>query len=151
MAENRSYAVVILAACLLLCLPAQAAKPRVIVHLVVATEADGVLIRDKVAEFLQGKGLVRCSSTETNRLPSVVQQLDGTWAVDASLCFSQRIDAQDWKEDIRQKWASAPPAVRKKILPGSRVSFHVCANEESEKNRYNCRTHVLAEFSEVSK
>ena len=136
----------------LFCLPVQAVQPRVIVSLIVASESNGLAVRGAIIQSLLGKGLLPCSSTETHILPRVLpHEDDGTWSVDASLCFNQRLEAENWKADLQQKWTSGPLPIRNMILPGSFVSFHVCANEETGNNRYNCKTHILAEFTLVSK
>ena len=76
--KQKSVAVAALLISIFYCLlssPAQAAKARVQVRLVVASQADAALIRDAIAQFLAGKNLPNCSSNETNRPVAAVEDL----------------------------------------------------------------------------
>lgn len=119
------------------------AKARIIVGLLVGSDADAVTVRDAIAQFLTDK-----DKFAVDAAPVVSQDETGVWHVRADVRFNVRLDAENWKSDIQAKWSGS--ALANRILPGSRVSFHMCPHEQPESTWSSCRD-LTWEYAEAVK
>ena len=118
---------------------------RVIGDLLCATEADAVQVRAAVAQKLATKPVAL-----TTVAPTV--HGEGTdWHLICDVSFLLKLDADDVKGDVQAKWTAG--GLKNRILPGSRVSVHLCPHTDAtltDPFGYRC-TEAVFEFAEAVK
>jgi len=118
-------------------------KGRTSLDLLVASEADGIAVRNRMATFLAGMDIFR---RDTDLI--AFQDKDLNWRVAGDIRFNNRSDAESFKSLVEAQWTTGLDSRR--IKAASLTNFHVCPHDERPPY-YDCKVATRAEFSEARK
>ena len=118
------------------------AKKRIKCRLVVPNQTDGLTVGSALTTSLVGKDLFL-----QDLIPSVLQNEDGAWSVNADVRFNLGADADIFFANIQDKWTVG--ALKNKILASSVAMTHVCRHDEATPR--NCADSIQSNFSRVVK